>query len=671
MSVMRRLLGYLRPYWTRVALGVFCLLVATCLSLLVPWLIRSAIDIGLSSDLVGLKADMAQDSGLLRRMLDLRLEWGQTNFMAFLGGVMLLIGLIRSLFSFGQRYLSEWIAHRIAYDLRNVLYDHIQRLPFAFHDQAQTGQLISRVSSDVESIQMFAGFGLADVINTALLLIGIAVILLSSSVTLTIIALLPLPVLAAITMRFARIIRPQFIGLQAQMARLSEILQENLVGIQVVKAFTREAYEIEKFSAANRNLYDRRVHLIRDWSVNFPLMSFTIALSTALILLFGGLAVAGGRLTVGTVVAFNSYVVLLAVPIQRLGWIVNMAAMAVAAGERIFEVLDTEPAIRDRHVAVGLPTLRGHVRFENVSFRYEEPDWLTQLKSADNGKSLTEGYQLPSYTEVLKTRRAQERAARLPWVLEDVSLEAKPNQVIALVGATGSGKSTIINLIPRFYDVNSGIVSIDGLDVRDVQLHSLRRQVGIVLQDPLLFSASIRDNIAYGRPDASDKEVMAAAQAARAHEFIVAMPDGYDTLVGERGVTLSGGQRQRIAIARALLMDPRILILDDSTSSVDPETEHLIQQALEELMKGRTTFVIAQRLTTVQRAHQILVMENGRVVERGTHEALLKSDGVYRQIYHLQLEDQERLLAELRFLGGKREKEREHIVIGEPGGQMG
>jgi len=680
MKIMLRLLGYLRPYRPRVALGIFCLLATTGLSLVVPWLIRNAIDIGLSGDPAALLADGAMESGLLRRLLDLRLERGQTAFMATLGGLMLLIGLARSLFSLGQRYLSEWTAHRIAYDLRNVLYDHVQRLPFAYHDQAQTGQLISRASSDVEAVQMFAGFGLADIINTALLLVGIVVILMSSNVTLTIIALLPIPFLAVITVRFARLIRPQFIGIQAQTARLSEILQEDLVGIQVVKAFTREEHEIEKFSAANHDLYRRRVRLVRAWSVNFPLISFTISISTALILLFGGLRVAAGQLTVGTVVAFNSYVVLLAMPMQRLGWIINMTALAVAAGERIFEVLDTEPTIHDGREAIRLATLQGHVRFENVSFRYQEPDLpapragargLAQLKPADDGRPLQEGYQLPSYFEAMQIEWARERAAKLPWVLEEVSLEAKPNQVIALLGATGSGKSTIINLIPRFYDVSSGRVTVDGVDVRDVELRSLRQQIGIVLQDPLLFSASIRDNIAYGRTDAREDEVVAAARAARAHDFILEFPEGYDTLVGERGVTLSGGQRQRIAIARALLMDPRVLILDDSTSSVDPETEHLIQQALAELMQGRTTFVIAQRLTTVKKADLILVLEHGRVVERGAHEELIQADGVYRQIYHLQLEDQERLLAELRFLGGVREREHEHFVIGDPGSQMG
>ena len=396
------------------------------------------------------------------------------------------------------------------------------------------------------------------------------------------------------------------------------------------------------------------------------MISFTISISTALILLFGGLAAANQQLTVGTVVAFNSYVVMLAMPVQRLGWIINMAAMAVAAGECIFEVLETEPAIQNSDEAFRLPAVKGHVRFENVSFRYQRPEGLAQLKPMDDGGQSEEA----RYKE-MRVEWARERAENSLWVLDDVSLAAQSNQVIALVGATGSGKSSIINLIPRFYDVTLGRVTVDGVDVRDVELKSLRQQIGIVLQDPLLFSASIRDNIAYGRRDASDDEVIVAAQAARAHESIADFPDGYDTLVGERGVTLSGGQRQRIAIARALLMDPRILILDDSTSSVDPETEHLIQQALAELMKGRTTFVIAQRLATVKKADLIFVLEKGRIVERGAHEDLLQADGVYRQIYRLQLEDQERLMAELRFLGGGRVRERERIVGDDSEGQVG
>jgi len=341
-------------------------------------------------------------------------------------------------------------------------------------------------------------------------------------------------------------------------------------------------------------------------SVAMPFMRFLTIVSTSLLLWFGGQDVLAGTLTVGALVAFNGYLVMLSWPLRRMGWVVNLLARASASGERLFEILDAKSPVAEQPNATALPRLSGRVRFDHVTFSY-------------GGNS----------------------------VLRDVDIDAQPGQVIALLGLTGSGKTTIVNLIPRFYDVSMGRISVDGYDVRNVSLDSLRRQIGVVLQESFLFSASVRDNIAYGRPDAGMDEVIDASKAAHAHEFISALPYGYDTRIGERGITLSGGQKQRMAIARALLMDPRILILDDSTSSVDTETEHLIQQALIRLMEGRTTFVIAQRLTTILRADQILVMQDGRVVQRGTHHQLLAEGGLYRTIYDLQLSDQERARHEL------------------------
>ena len=365
----------------------------------------------------------------------------------------------------------------------------------------------------------------------------------------------------------------------------------------------------------NRGLMERRLAVMRLWGLNFPLMSFLIGLSTILTLWYGGREVVAGRISVGTLVAFSNYLLMLAWPVQRLGWLVDIVSRAIASGERLFEILDAPSPIKEKAGARELPTIQGEVRFESVSFAYGD------------GRP----------------------------VLTEISLEAKPGEMIALLGATGSGKSTIINLIPRFYDVSSGRITVDGVDIRDVTFKSLRQQVGMVLQETLLFSATIRDNIAYGRPDASLEEVIQAAKVARAHDFIMSFPDGYETWVGERGVTVSGGQKQRMAIARAVLLNPRILILDDSTSSVDTNTEHQIQQALAELMKGRTTFVIAQRLTTVLHANQILVLDQGRIAERGTHEELLAQGGLYRQIYDLQLRDQEE--ARRRELQSVRERE--------------
>jgi ATP-binding cassette subfamily B protein len=350
----------------------------------------------------------------------------------------------------------------------------------------------------------------------------------------------------------------------------------------------------------------RRLATIREWSFNFPMMTFIISLGTAIILWYGGHLVNDGRLTVGTLVAFNSYLGMLAVPVQRMGWLVDMAADAVASGRRIFEILDTPSPVQEKPGAIDLPVSAGRVEFRDVSFGYGDTP-----------------------------------------ILEHISFVAEPGQIVALVGETGAGKSTLIHLIPRFYDVTAGQILVDGYDIRGVTLRSLRRQIGIVLQDTFLFSTTIRENIAYGREDATEDEIIAAAKAAHAHEFIVQFPDGYDTLVGERGITLSGGQRQRVAIARALLMDPRILLLDDSTSSVDTETERLIQDALARLMVGRTTFVIAQRLSTVMRVHQILVVDGGRIVERGTHAQLLALGGRYATIYEQQIRPMGERLAAL------------------------
>jgi ATP-binding cassette subfamily B protein len=369
-----------------------------------------------------------------------------------------------------------------------------------------------------------------------------------------------------------------------------------------VRAFAREPYEIERFDERNRSVYENRIYIYREWSRIMPTSHFLVALSTILILWFGGNMVLRGEMTLGAMVAFNSYLIMIAEPARQLVWLVNTAGEAGAGLKRTFDVLDLQPEIQSPPDAVVLPPISGRVEFQDVNFRY-------QGESND--------------------------------ALQNLNFSVEPNQIVALIGATGSGKTSVVNLISRFYDVREGAVLVDGTDIRDVDLPSLRRQIGIVLQTSLLFSDSIRDNIAYGRPDASLDAIIAAAKAAQAHEFITEMPEGYDTVVGERGVTLSGGQRQRVAIARALLLDPRILILDDSTSSVDTQTERLIQQALDRLMEGRTTFVIAQRLSTVRRADQILVLDQGQVVERGTHDELLAQDGLYREVYELQLRGQE------------------------------
>jgi len=578
-AVYGRLLSYLKPYWKQVTIGYVAMLFTTLLNLAVPQIIKDAIDNGLAT--------------------------GQASALFIAGGLILAIALIRGVAGFGQRYYGEWLTHRVAYDLRNHFYNSVQGLPFSFHDRTQTGDLMSRATSDITETERFIGIGLMDLLSTLLLLVGVIVAMFLESVELAMLALIPVPVLVWSTLRFGGTVRPLFKLIQEQMGVLSTVMQESMTGIRVVKAFAREPHELQKFDAANDEWFDRRYSLIQIWANNWPFFTFLVACSIFLLLWFGGPQTLAGEITVGSLFALISYVLLLSGPVQRLGFLVNLAATAGASASRVFEMIDMPNEVVDAPDAIPLPESQGEVEFRRVSFAYRE------------GQS----------------------------ILKDINLQAAPGQTIALIGPTGSGKSTITNLIPRFYDASEGEVLVDGVDVRRLRLKELRRHIGIVLQDPFLFSQTIGENIAYGRPDASFEEIVAAAEAARAHDFILNTPDGYDTRVGERGVTLSGGQKQRIAIARALLTDPRILILDDSTSSVDTETEHLIQEALAILMEGRTTFVIAQRLLTLKQADCILVLDHGEIVERGTHEELLTNDGLYKRIYDLQLKDQEEFVA--------------------------
>jgi len=576
MKSLFRLREVIHPYRLQVTLLLTVVLGATAASLVMPAILQRVIDIGLVE--------------------------GQVRFLVLSSLAILLISTTRSGLLYIQRYLGEWIATHVGYDFRNRLYDHIQNLSFSFHDHAQTGQLISRCIEDVRSIERFTGFGVVEIIRLGLLMIGIVTILFAKQPNLAWIALLPMIPLVLITSNFGKRVGKYFLHVDNTLGELSSRVQENVSGVQVVRAFAREPYEIDRFARTNRVLYFARVKVLSAFSKIMPTSHFLVSLSTILILWFGGLMVINGQMTVGEVVAFNSYLLMLAAPAQQLAWLVNLAGEAAAGVQRTYEVLDTQPDIQSPMDATVLPPLSGRVEFRDISFQY--------------------------YQQVVPT-------------LEDIRLTVEPNQLIALIGPTGSGKTSLVNLIPRFYDVTSGSVLVDGVDVRQAELVSLRRQIGIVLQTSLLFSTTISENIAYGSPQAGFEQIVTAAKAAQAHEFIEQLPAGYQTVVGERGVTLSGGQRQRIAIARALLMQPRILILDDSTSSVDMETERLIQQALDELMRGRTTFVIAHRLSTVRRADMIVVMDGGRIFQRGPHTDLLTQGGLYRQIYELQLRDQE------------------------------
>jgi ATP-binding cassette subfamily B multidrug efflux pump len=582
MKHLLRIRIFLKPYLWQILATLFILLLLTGLSLIVPRIIRSVIDDGLAR--------------------------GQKLYLIRSAFLLLGLGLASAILNLGNRYWSEWIAARVGYDLRNRMYDHIQYLPFTYHDHAQSGQLISRCIEDVRSIERFAGGAVTDLIRFILLTIGILYIMLTDNTKLAIIGLLPMIPLVFMTSNFGTKVGKLFFAVDNAVGDVSNRLQENVVGVQVVRAFARENYEIKRFDVANKQVFQTWIYVIDEWSKIMPTTNWLTTISIILILWFGGQMVMDGTLTIGAIVAFNAYILMLAEPAQQLTGLVNAGGEAAAGAQRVFEVLDTQPAIQSQDNAVKLDTLRGEVEFCDVGLKYQD-----------------------------------ERTASL----SGINLRVEPNRIVALIGPTGSGKTSLVNLIPRFYDVTEGTVLVDDVDVRKMDLVSLRKQIGIVLQTSLLFSDTIKANIAYGRPDATMDEIIVAAKAAQAHEFIEGFTNRYETIVGERGVTLSGGQRQRVAIARALLMNPRILILDDSTSSVDTQTEKLIQAALDTLMEGRTTFVIAHRLSTVRRADIILVIDKGQIVERGTHNELLGRGGLYKEIYDLQLIDHAKFSEEM------------------------
>ncbi len=572
MQTIWRIMQWMKPYAFREAFAYVNLLAINGLQLFTPLLIERIVDDGI-------------------RARDFRL-------LALLSMALIGVDLARGVLNFAQGYLTEWISQYIAYDFRNAIYQKLQRLSFSYHDRAQTGQLLSRATSDVERIRFLTGRGLLRLVDSAVLFLGTAIILISKNWQLAVLSLMTLPILVIVAQRFSSRVRPLFRLAQNQLGDLTTRIQDNLTGLRIVKAFAQEDAEIQRFKDQNEVLFDTNMRAARARSNYGPLLDLIASLGTVFILWYGGRLVINGQLTLGELVAFNSYLLQLVSPMRRLGFLVSMLSQAQASGERIFEILDAESEVKESPNAYTLPRLQGAVEFDHVTFRY--------FGSAQP-------------------------------VLRDVSFQAQPGQVIAILGATGSGKSTIINLIPRFYDCSEGSIRIDGHNIKDVTIDSLRRQIGIVLQETRLFAASIRENLTFGRPETTEEEMIAAAKAAAAHDFIMSFPQGYDTLVGERGVTLSGGQRQRIAIARALLVDPRILILDDSTSSVDVETERQIQQALDRLMEGRTSFVIAQRLSSVRNADLILVLDHGRLVAQGKHEDLLRESGIYAEIFYSQL----------------------------------
>ena len=608
-----RAIAYLGRYRLLAAAAYSALFLATAAQLLVPQLVQQIID-AVADRLVTAQAVTLSPEARAFAAERLSLALGEPSGQAggaeatllAAGGLIILFAAARGLFAFSQTYLGERLSQGIAFDIRNELYERIQRLSFSYHDRNRTGQLMIRATDDVEKVRLFLGQGLLMAVQALLLLSGTLVVLTATNPRLMLAALPILPAGLVLFGVFGALARPLFEEVQRLLSAMNTILQEGLAGIRVVKAFAREPEQTARFADASQALLHQQLVVARVFSFMFPFVFLIANLGQALVLYAGGRQILAGTLTLGEWQKFSLYLVYVFVPLGMLGFIIAQMSQAAASARRIYEILDTRSEVADAPGARPLPRLRGALRFENVSFHYfagGEP------------------------------------------VLSEVDFEVEPGQTVALLGATGSGKSTIINLIPRFYDVTAGRVLIDRHDVRDVTLDSLRSQIGVVLQESTLFSGSVRDNIAYGRPGASQAEVEAAARAAAADAFIQSFPQGYDTPVGERGATLSGGQKQRLAIARALLMDPRILILDDSTSSVDLATEVQIQQALAGLMRGRTSFVIAQRISTVREADQILVLERGRLAARGRHADLIEHSELYASIYSSQLLDDARPLA--------------------------
>lgn len=573
MDTYKRLISYVRPYMGRMIAAVVCIVLAACGNLAVPWIIKDVIDqVLINKDMVML------------------------NIIA--AGI-LLIFFLRGIFFFGQTYLMSYIGQRVIIDIREAVYRQLQRLSLGYFDKRQTGAIMSSVTNDVSALQAALVESMVEMVTEGMILIGSLGAMFFLHWKLSLLTLITMPLVLHAINTFGKKLRLAGRVLQARAADITAILQETISGIRVIKSFAREDYETNRFKQENFFNFRAQMKTSQLLATLTPVIEFLSAIGVTVIIWYGGMEVINGNLTSGALIAFLIYVVNLSNPVKRLSKVYGNIQKSLAAAERVFDILDTEPDIKDMPGAVDLPVVEGRVTLQKVSFAYSPGQ----------------------------------------YALREVSLEVKPGQTVAIVGPSGAGKTTIANLLPRFYEVTEGSILVDGKDIRTVTMQSLRQQIGIVPQETVLFNGTVYDNILYGRLDATEVEVIAAAKAANAHSFIDKMPDKYQTQIGERGAKISGGQRQRISIARAILKDPRILVLDEATSALDTESEKLVQQALDKLMIGRTSFVIAHRLSTVQRADMIVVLDKGRIVEQGTHNELLASGGLYSTLYQVQFRE--------------------------------
>ena len=570
MKNYMRLLAYIKPYTRRLALAVVCIIMAAGANLYLPWIIKDMIDdVLMSKDMV---------------MLNL------------IAAGILVVMFTRGVFYYGQSYLVSYVGQRVIIDVRSVLFRKFQRMPLSYYDKQQTGTVMSYITNDVAVMQSAIVDNLIELVTEGSILIGSLAMMIYLDWKLSLLTLMTIPLVGFAMKIFGRKLKRSSTVIQERVAEITSLLQESISAIRVVKSFVRESYEIKRFEEQNWRNFQAAMKNVKLSSLLTPTVEFLAAIAVTFIVWFGGYEVVNGVITAGELVAFLTYAVNLANPVKRLSRVYAAIQKAMAAADRVFDIMDLDEKITDVPGAKPLPPIKGKVEFKDITFSYKEGQ--------------------PA--------------------LQHISLKAEPGQMIALVGPSGSGKSTIANLIPRFYDVDSGVITIDDHDIRQVTADSLREQIGLVPQETMLFSTTVMENIRYGRLEATDEEVIEAAKAANAEEFIKELPEGYDTKLGERGLNLSGGQRQRLAIARAILKNPRVLILDEATSALDTESEKIVQDALDNLMVGRTSFVIAHRLSTIFNADQIFVVENGHLREHGTHEELLAAGGLYSNLYNIQ-----------------------------------